>query len=148
MVRCCLQVGGLDGKMEEGGDNLSVGQRQLFCLARFDAYCPHLAAIRLCHAVANSLCHAVATRLCYAAAVKLHYAAVFRSAVSTDMLLLLPSSHADQSSVLGVLIWKAVLPGTGLSAVLHHKLHQCPAVVAHDVVQSACAQHLGCILHC
>ena len=31
----CVQVGGLDAKMEEGGDNLSVGQRQLFCLARY-----------------------------------------------------------------------------------------------------------------
>lgn len=29
-----VKVGGLDAKMEEGGDNLSVGQRQLFCLAR------------------------------------------------------------------------------------------------------------------
>ena len=33
-VAACVQVGGLDAKMDEGGDNLSVGQRQLFCLAR------------------------------------------------------------------------------------------------------------------
>jgi ABC-type multidrug transport system fused ATPase/permease subunit len=27
-------AGGLDARMSEAGDNLSVGQRQLFCLAR------------------------------------------------------------------------------------------------------------------
>ncbi len=28
------RLGGLDARMAEAGDNLSVGQRQLFCLAR------------------------------------------------------------------------------------------------------------------
>ena len=31
--------GGLDARMAEAGDNLSVGQRQLFCLARCEWVC-------------------------------------------------------------------------------------------------------------
>jgi ABC-type multidrug transport system fused ATPase/permease subunit len=32
------KLGGLDARMAEAGNNLSVGQRQLFCLARFGAH--------------------------------------------------------------------------------------------------------------
>ncbi len=31
------KLGGLDARMAEAGNNLSVGQRQLFCLARWAA---------------------------------------------------------------------------------------------------------------
>lgn len=38
------KLGGLDARMAEAGNNLSVGQRQLFCLAR----CSHLAGLPSC----------------------------------------------------------------------------------------------------
>ncbi len=34
MKRPVADMGGLDARMAEAGDNLSAGQRQLFCLAR------------------------------------------------------------------------------------------------------------------
>jgi ATP-binding cassette subfamily C (CFTR/MRP) protein 4 len=40
------KLGGLDARMAEAGNNLSVGQRQLFCLARSDLdHCLYCSAV-------------------------------------------------------------------------------------------------------